>query len=405
MIPPTLTLITDTTLVMPNGMTRQGSVIIEGKRIGDILETTPGSLLLNQDNVQVISGKGQYLTPGLIDLQVNGAFGIDLNQGKIQDIQNVLSQLPRYGVTGILLTAISAPHTDMLRVVNTFEEAIHHKAPRQTRPLGIHLEGPFLNPKYRGTHPKRSIEQASVEDTLSLISPRTKQVTLAPELAGAEELIRHLIKQQIQVSAGHTDADTQTILKAMGWGLNCITHLYNAMRPFHHRDPGVVGVGLADPAITLQMIADGAHAHPYALEAVMRAKPLSKRILVSDAMALAGLPEGSQTHFAHQTVTLKNGQAINQEQQLAGSCALLSQCVNNVVNWDIATFAEAIQMASTNPAELIGEGHQLGKIASGYLADLVLWDETSRQVTSTWINGELVFSGQTANQPAMSSGL
>jgi N-acetylglucosamine-6-phosphate deacetylase len=287
----------------------------------------------------------------------------------------------------------------MIKTINTLEEVIHHKYTKQTRPLGIHLEGPFLSAKYRGTHPLGAIDGAKVEDVLNLISPHVRQMTLAPERERALELIQALVRRGIRVSAGHSNADTETFLTALEHGVQSVTHLYNAMRPFHHRDPGIAGVSLADPKPYVQLIADGAHVHPYALEATIRSKPLEKIILVSDMMHLAGMPNQTSVKFAGQAVTAKNGRAINTEGNLAGSCVFLDQCVRNLVNWDLTRFEDAVLMASTHPAEYLGEGHQLGKIQRGYLADLILWQEGSLEINATWINGDLVYQRKSGVTP------
>ncbi|MEB3286429.1 MAG: N-acetylglucosamine-6-phosphate deacetylase [Vampirovibrionales bacterium] len=391
---PNLTLITNAQLILPNGVIRRGTVIVEGSRIGDIVDTVPGSLLLNQDNVQVISGEGHYLSPGLIDLQVNGAYGVDFNSAGIKAINQVLGKLPERGITGVLLTAVSAQQADMLKTVNTLEEVIHHKHPAKTRPLGIHLEGPFLSTKYRGTHPLSAIDACRVEDILSLLSPHIRQVTLAPERNRALELIEQLVRRGVRVSAGHSNADTEHFLKGVSKGVAGVTHLYNAMRPFHHRDPGITGIALADPNLYVQLIADGFHAHPYALEMAIRSKPLEKLILASDMMQLAGMPEKSSVTFTGQSVSARNGCAVNAEGNLAGSCSFLDQCVRNLVAWDLASFSDAVVMASTHPAEYLGEGHQLGKLQRGYLADLVLWKEDDLSISATWVNGELSYQNQ-----------
>lgn len=397
------TLITDATVVLPGGRAESVTVVMEGPTIREVSTAPPAGLLLSQDNVEVISGAGCYLTPGLIDIQFNGAFGCDLNHASISQIQSVLAKLPTFGVTSVLLTAITAPHMDMMTTINTMEEVIHHQIRHHSRPIGLHLEGPFISEKFRGAHPAASIQPPTLQEGMMLVSPRTRMMTLAPEVDKDGLLIKFLVDRGITVSASHTDADAHDLNRAVEIGLKTITHAFNAMRPFHHRDPGLVGLALCDRRISVQAIGDGVTLHPLTLDVIYRCKGANQMILVSDAMPLAGLPEGSQFRFADQMVTLKQGCAINEEGRLAGSSKLLNQCIQNMNTWQIAPFAELIQMTTENPARLISENFadEIGLIEPGFQADLVLWDKETLDVKSTWIGGKLVYEkSAVAKSPA-----
>lgn len=389
-----LKIITGATLIHALGKQSEGSVLIEGNRIRAITTEPPGALLLNQENVEIFSGEGCYLTPGLIELHFNGALGCNLNHTSIEAVQRLLQSLPSFGVTSVLFTVITGALTEMLSAIHTLEEAIHHQGPYQCRPLGIHLEGPFINPKFRGTHPKQEIRPLNLEELNLLLSPMTKMITMAPELDPNGEAIAMLCQRDIIVSIGHSNATLSQTVQAMRQGASSITHLYNAMRSFHHREPGIIGPALMEKDLYTQFIADGAHIHPEAIKLLIHSKPLDRLLLTSDASPLAGLEDGSHGEFSHQTVTLKGHQVLNQEGGLAGSSKLVPDCLRNLVRWQLADFPTAIQYATSNAAAFLKE-QSLGRLEPDYLADLVLWNKQTLEVEATFINGRPVYQSDT----------
>jgi N-acetylglucosamine-6-phosphate deacetylase len=386
----TMKIITGATLVHPSGHQSEGSLLIEGNRIRSISAEPPGSLLLNQENVEVVSGAGCYLTPGLIELHFNGALGCNLNQTSIGEVQNLLRQLPAFGITGVIFTVITGPLTDMLSAIQTLEEAIHHKTPYQCRPLGIHLEGPFISPSYRGTHPAHEIRPMNLDELGLLLSPMTKMITMAPEQDASGQAIALLKQRGIKVSIGHSNATYNQTMQAIQQGANSVTHLYNAMRPFHHREPGIIGPALTRDELYVQFIGDGVHLHPEAIQIILKNKRPGHILLTSDASPLAGLPEGTHGSFSLQDVQVKSNQVLNQEGGLAGSSKLVTDCLKNLVRWQIAPFSQAIQYATANPATFLGEAG-LGRLEPGCMADLVLWNKETLEVETTFINGKAVY--------------
>lgn len=383
-------IITGATLVHPSGHQSEGALLIEGNRIRSISAEAPGALLLNQENVEVISGAGCYLTPGLIELHFNGALGCNLNQTTIGEVQNLLRQLPAFGITSVLFTLITGPLTDTLSAIQTLEEAIHHKTPYLCRPLGIHLEGPFINPQYKGTHPVNEIRPISLDELTLLLSPMSKMITLAPEMEGSLEAIAFLKQQGIRVSIGHSNATYTQTHQAIQQGATSVTHLYNAMRPLHHREPGIIGPALNRDELYVQFIGDGVHVHPEAIKIILQCKKPGHVLLTSDASPLAGLPDGTQGRFSLQNVKVKGSQVINQEGGLAGSSKLVTDCLRNMVRWQLAPFAQAVQYATANPADFLGEA-ALGRLEPGCMADLVLWNKETLEVETTFINGQAVY--------------
>jgi N-acetylglucosamine-6-phosphate deacetylase len=383
-------IITGATLVLPHGQQNEGTLVIEGSRIRAVTTDPPGSLLLNQENVEVYSGKGCYATPGLIELHFNGALGCNLAQTTITEVQSLLRKLPAYGITSVLFTLITAPLTDTLSAIHTLEEVIHYKTPDHCRPLGLHLEGPFINPQFRGTHPTQDIRPLDMDELEVLLSPMLKMVTLAPEMDLTGQAVQYLAQRGVRVSLGHTNATLEEVEKAVEQGARSVTHLFNAMRPFHHRAPGIIGAALCDDRLYVQAIGDGVHLHPEALKLILRAKRPGHILLTSDASPLAGMKEGSEGDFFKQHVVIRDQQAVNQEGHLAGSSRLIPDCVKNLVNWHLTSFADAVQFATLNPATFLGF-NELGRLEAGCLADVVLWNKQTLDVEATFINGQAVY--------------
>lgn len=392
-----LKIITDATLILPDGRQSKGSVLVEDGRIRSITADPPGALLLNHENVEIWSGAGLYLTPGLIELHFNGALGCDLNKTTIKGVQDLLRQLPAFGITSVVLTAITASFTDMLSSIQILSGVVHHQAEFQCRALGLHLEGPFISPRYRGAHPAADVRAFNLEELELLLSPKVRMVTIAPEVDATNAGIRLMAERGIRVSMGHSNATVDEVERGIDAGISSVTHLFNAMRPLHQREPGLIGPALTDDRIYAQVIGDGAHVHPSAVKMVLASKPANRILLTSDASPAAGLPEGSQLDFGGQSVCVQKQQTINHEGVLAGSSQLISDCVSNLVHWKLTDFANAIRFATANPAEFLGET-ELGRLEVGHFADLVLWNPKTLSVETTFIQGEPVYQRQYSSE-------
>lgn len=383
-------IITGATLILPDGSAGEGCLLVEGNRIRSISAEPPAALLLNRENVEVISGTGCYLTPGLIELHFNGAFGCNLNRTTIGEVRRMLEKLPSRGVTSAVFTVITASLTDMLSAIHTLEEVIHHRTPTQCRPLGLHMEGPFINPAFRGTHPSGDVRAMNLDELTLLLSPMMKMVTFAPELDPSGDAIALMRERSIRASIGHSGATAAQAIQAIRQGASCITHLFNAMRPFHHREPGAIGPALGEEHFYVQFIGDGAHVHPEAIRMILRAKRPEYILLTSDASPIACMGEGAQGSFAAQNVFMKGGRVFNQEGGLAGSGRTVDDCLRNLIRWELCDFSDGIRYAARNPADFLGET-DLGRLEPGYLADLVLWNRQTLDVETTLINGNVVY--------------
>jgi N-acetylglucosamine-6-phosphate deacetylase len=326
-----------------------------------------------------------YIAPGFIDLQVNGGFGVDVGEAPMA-IRTLAARLPETGVTAFLPTVITSPPEFYPKAIAAFQAT--RDAPG-AQPLGLHIEGPFLSPERHGAHRRDIIENADpcLLDTL-LESDAVRLVTLAPERRDAPELIEKLRKRGVLISLGHTNATYDQFEAGVDAGARMATHLYNAMAPFGHREPGATGAALLDDRITVGLIADCVHTHPASLQLALRAKGARHIALVTDMMAAAGMPPGRYA-LGGQDVTVEGAAARLVNGTLAGSLLTMDQAVRNMVQWTDATASDALRMASEVPARLLGLA-RIGRIREGNAADLVLLDE-NLHVQMTIIKGEIVY--------------
>ena len=328
--------------------------------------------------------RGASLLPGFIDIQVNGGGGVLFNDApSVEAIARIGAAHRRFGATGFLPTLISDDLETVQAAIAATREAMAEGVPGL---LGIHIEGPFISPRRKGIHQAskfRQIDEAAFELLTSLASGRTL-VTLAPETTSTE-MIERLVKAGVIVSAGHSNALYPTVRAALDHGLTGFTHLFNAMSPLTSREPGVVGAALEDQSSWCSLIVDGRHVDPVVLKIALRCKPLDRFILATDAMPCVGSAEKS-FHLQGKLITVKDGACFDENGTLAGSDLDMASAVRNAVQMLDLDLADASRMASRNPAEFLGLGDLLGRIETGYRADLVLLDE-GLNVLDTWIGG------------------
>ena len=364
------------------GVLEVGAVVVEDDRIVEVLRAPRSGAL----PAQIIDAA--IVSPGLIDLQVNGGFGVEVGPDP-SALHTLARRLPESGVTAYLPTLISSAATTYHAAFAAFETFLAAGDTRGAQALGFHLEGPFLSPERKGAHPLSAIEQADrrLFDEL-LESGRLRLMTLAPERPGGLERIRRLRQRGILVSLGHTDATLEEFVAGVDAGADMATHLYNAMSPFAHRAPGSTGGALSDDRVTVGLIADGIHSHPTSLRLAVRVKGSERIALVTDMMAAAGMPAGRYA-LGGQTVLVDDRTARLEDGTLAGAIVSLDQAIRNMVRWAGVTPAEAISMATEVPMRLLGLADR-GRIVAGGIADLVLFDE-SLGVAATIVSGRRVY--------------
>ena len=365
-------------VLTPDGLV-ETDLAVQGGRISDQIPVRPD---------MTVDGSGLLAAPGLIDIQVNGAFGLDFTADP-GSIWKVGERMPATGVTAFLPTIISSPaaqRTEALRVIAEGPPPGY----RGARVLGLHLEGPMLAPGRRGTHQPAHLRPPSTD----LVDGWAKRngvrlVTLAPELAGAEPVIRALIDRDVVVAAGHSQATYEEGTAALRAGVTHGTHLFNGMPPMVPREPGLVGALLDDQDASVGIIVDGIHLHAATVRFVRRNKPADSVVLITDAMA--GMGAGPGEYVLHDlAITVDETTARNVHGGLAGSILTLDQAVRNYMAFTGCATPEAWAAASANPARAIGEPDR-GQIKIGAFADVVLLDD-ELAVQATIIEGELVHS-------------
>jgi N-acetylglucosamine-6-phosphate deacetylase len=353
-----------------------GTVVISNGRIEAVHRGSAQSGSLPEHVIEAA-----IVSPGLIDLQVNGAAGLEVDDDP-RHIEQISHWLLRTGVTAWLPTVISADASHYPRV---FEAYTRVDRSIGATPLGLHLEGPFLAAARKGAHQLRYIEPANVslfeswleQDSIAL-------VTLAPERDGGLARIGALVEQGIVVSLGHTDATFDEFSAGVDAGATMATHLFNAMSSMHHRDPGAMIATMTDDRLTAGIIPDAVHSHPASVRLALRAKGPDRVAIVSDMMSATGLGPGAY-ELGGQTVVVDESSARLQDGTLAGSVLTMDQAMRNLVHWADVTAGTVLHMATRVPADLLGDSSR-GRIVAGVRADLTLWS-SDLEVTITIVNG------------------
>jgi len=332
------------------------------------------------------------VSPGLIDLQVNGAIGREVASDP-HDIEEISRWMPASGVTAWLPTVVTAGadfYDDVFAMWPQVDQTIG------ATPIGLHLEGPFLAPERKGAHQLRYIEAADDAlfekwlahlDTVALI-------TLAPEREQGIARIRELVARGVLTSVGHTNATYEQVLAGLDAGATKATHLFNAMSPMHHRQPGAMIAVMTDDRVTAGLIPDGVHSHPATVRLAIKAKGVDRIAIVSDMMSACGLGPGT-FGIGGQEVTVDATSARLADGTLAGSILTMDQAMRNLVAWSDVTIAEALHMATAVPARLLGDTSR-GRLVVGARADLTLWTDDLR-VQRTYVAGETAFTDEVAS--------
>lgn len=367
------------------------SIWIDGQLIERLADGQPAG----DAGCTVLDARGCVVTPGLFDLQVNGGPEGNLwGDPTATELSALRRAMAAAGVTAFLPTLITADTAHLRKNIGFLSRqgvaadrallralaaggpgaltAVGQTVARadgQARMPGIHLEGPFLSPARPGVHPPEWIKPLSAAAVEALITDDVALMTLAPEQEPDGEAVRLLIARGVRVSLGHSNADFQTARRAFDQGATLMTHTFNALPPLHHRAPGAVAAALIDPQVSCCLIPDGLHVDPAVIELVIKLKGAARTILVTDR-AQIGTSQGG----------------------LVGSSMSLDQAVRNMVSWGAATFAQAIRMATWNPAAALGLERSIGHLAAGKLADLVIWDEQSLSIKQVILGGRPVWA-------------
>ena len=357
-------------VVLPDRVIEQGSVVLESGVIAAVADTSPAV-----PGAKIIDLTGAVLLPGFIDVHIHGAVGIDVMDATAADLRKLSEYLVSQGVTGWLPTLVPGSDENYASVAAAVSEAKHSADVKGARILGLHYEGPFVNSAQCGAlHVEyfKTYSSPADLDSLRANDDMARIITLAPEIAGGVELVRELTRRGWIVSVGHTRASLEILDQALAAGARHMTHFMNAMSPLHHRSPGPIAWGLSHDDVTCDMIADGIHLDPFMLQLLVKIKGARAITLISDAIVAAGKGDGDY-HIWGETISVRNGRTSNASGSIAGSVITMLDAVRVMRSLGLS-YVDIAQMASTNPARLLGLDHECGSIETGKRADLVALD-------------------------------
>jgi N-acetylglucosamine-6-phosphate deacetylase len=380
-------------IITPGGVVAGEVVVSEGR----IVEVVPGDDPVDEASAQALDLGDDWLAPGFIDLHVHGGGGAQCNTDDPAEVLAMARFHATHGTTGLLATTVAAPVGELETALRTIAACAGGAASggdgHGAAVLGAHLEGPFLSPERPGAMDPAAFaapDAAVLGRLLDAGGGSVRMMTLAPELPGALELVSSLVAGGAVASVGHSDARYADVAAAARAGARSATHTFNAMRPLHHREPGVLGAVLDLAEINCELICDGVHVDPAALRLVLRSKGLTGVRLVTDAMQAAGMPDGSY-RLGGAAVEVRDGRAvITGGGSIAGSTLTMDAAVRNAVGFLHVSVEVAVAFASRNPARVLGLHESKGAIAPGFDADLVVLDEElgchATMVAGAWVS-------------------
>ena len=372
------------TLVTDDGIVPDGEIEIQGSRIVAINKRA-------FHKEPTFHWKDGWIFPGLVDVHVHGTAGVDVTDGTAESFSILDQALAQLGCTRYLATTMAMPSERLLAVFNAAE--LFKKAD-ESGLLGIHMEGPFISPEHAGAQGAEYIRNPSLSELQSYclrFPSLVRRITLAPELPGASSLVGFCLEAGIKVSAGHSHATFEQAMVTFNAGVNQATHLFNAMPPMHHRDPGLVGAALKHPDVTVELIVDGVHLHPATVQLVSRLKGPDRVVLVTDAMRATLLSDGIYD-LGGQSVTVQEGVARNANGNLAGSTLILLKAIFQYQEYAGVDLPEAVRAASLIPARMAGL-KDIGALQPGYAADFLFVDSNGTN-RMTWRNGRVLYDGR-----------
>jgi len=359
-------------------------VVIEDGRIADITSQTNKPIPTGEH----LDFSGSALVPAYFDVHIHGSGGYDVMDATETSLSSIGKFLGKHGVGAYLATTVTAPIESTLKSLEGIAKLMSNDL-GGARPLGIHIEGPFLSPHKKGAHPANLLLTPTIElfdQMWQAAEGKIRLMTIAPELPNAEEVIAHAVKLGVRVSMGHSDANSEAAKRGLYAGATTATHTFNAMRRFDHRDPGLLGEVLANDALFAELICDGLHVHPAAVEVFWKAKGPERAILITDAMSATGMPDGNYK-LGELDVRVKDGKCIIGEDTLAGSTLTLDRAVRNFAEFTGADLGAVTALASRNPARMAGFDKEIGALEPGRSADIAVLSD-KKEVVETILRGQ-----------------
>ena len=369
----------------------RGDLVIDGRQI-QAVEQSAG-----QDDRQLIDASDSLILPGFIEVHTHGGGGFNLHTTDVEEICSYQRWIPATGVTSFLIAVVGTPNALPEQQLNTATEAIEqarkHPQVIGAEPVGIHLEGPYISVEKRGAHPPVWLRTPDVDETeliMALTRGHLQLITIAPELPGAHEMIRSLVEAGVTVSIGHTDADYEQAREALKLGITHATHCFNAMRQLKHRDPGPLAAIVQADQVLGEIIGDGIHVHPAMMDMLVRLLGPQRTIVVTDALAGAGIPDAT-FEFAGQQARVICGAARLSDGTLTGSVLTMDQALRNMLEITHVNLSEVSAMLSYNPARSAHVANRKGLLRAGYDADLVIYNQ-ALELQATICNGQVGYA-------------
>jgi len=364
-----------------------GECVVEDKILlfdNKIIDIVEDIILSSSDDVEIIDAKGAYVSAGFIDLHIHGSGGADVMDATFKALETLSTTLPQTGTTSFLATTMTMSTQD---IDNALQNIQNHRANvTGSNILGIHLEGPFINASKHGAQDKKYVQTPNFK-LIKNYMDEVKMITLAPEVEGAESFVKQMKKEypHVILSAGHSALDYDRAMKSFTWGISHVTHLFNAMPSYHHRNPGLVGA-VFDSDVSCDIIADLVHTHPSTLELVQSLKK-DKLMLITDAMR-AGCMKCGSYDLGGRSVEVSEGKALLDDGTLAGSVLKMNEALLHMSEHTSMSITELVHAVTKSPAQKLGL--KKGELKEGYDADIVIFDEDFSIIT-TIINGDVKY--------------
>ncbi|MFH1855889.1 MAG: N-acetylglucosamine-6-phosphate deacetylase [Candidatus Omnitrophota bacterium] len=367
-----------------------GFVVIAGGKIVNVFDKKSWSDL--PKTACVVNARGYIVSPGFIDIHNHGGGGAEVGEADMEAISTIARTHNKFGTTSMLLSICPDSMKTMCRQIEAIREYMEKQPSGGARILGIHMEGPFLNPKRAGALNKRFFREPSEDDLLKLVKASGQTIrlmTIAPELKDSVRVIKAAEDWGIKMAVGHSDASYQDTICAINAGVNHTTHAFNAIRGTHHRDPGVMGTVLINDEVSIEIIADNHHVHPAVLTLALMVKGTGKIVLVTDALKIAGL-DGKRFSHEGKIVKITDGLAKLPDGTIAGSIITMNKAVKNIFDTKRVPLADALKMASLNPSRVLGINNRKGKLLPDMDADIIILDDNF-DIKLSMVEGEITY--------------
>ncbi|MCJ7580265.1 MAG: N-acetylglucosamine-6-phosphate deacetylase [Candidatus Aminicenantes bacterium] len=375
--------------ILPERILSRGIVVVESERILSVSDLGKAS---GDSGFEIVDLGENFIAPGFIDLHLHGALGKDILDADVKGLKVISSFQARHGVTGFVGATMSTSFDFLVRAVEAVKAA--QALSLESEILGVYIEGPFINVNKKGAHNSQfvgNLDEEEIERILEVLNGLTAIVPFAPEIPQHMNLIQKFKKRGVIAAIGHSNATYSQANESFKAGVSHATHLFNAMRDFHHREPGVVGAVLDSKTVTSEIVADGVHVHPASIRIALAQMGVDRICLVTDSFKASGLGDGVY-EFGNSQVFVEGEKAVLLESNtLAGSVLPLNRAMKNILDWCELSVPEVVKMVTVNPARILGLEDRIGCLKEGHQANLVMFDEEFN-IKKTILKGREVYS-------------